>query len=211
MRLVKLFDAIARAGPFGHHGRMQDGAPTRRRGIALEEAILDAAWAELASVGYAAFTFEAAARRAGTGKSVLYRRWPSRARLASAAIARELRQNPLSVPDLGNARDELCLLLRMFADRSPPRLLRLVFEMSEDMAAEQASFLDPGFQTNPLAAIVARAIARGEIDERRLSPRVLRMPLSLVVQEIIITIRPITDAAIAEIVDEIFLPLVSFR
>lgn len=190
---------------------VDDGVARRRRGAALEEAILDAAWAELAGAGYANFSFEAVARRAGTSKPVLYRRWPSRARLASAAIGRHLRENPLTAPDLGNVRDELRLLLRAFADRSPPRLLGLLFEMSADMAAEQASFLDPDFQTNPLRDIIARAITRGEIDPARLSARVLRVPLSLVVLEIIVTVRNITDAAIAEIVDEVFLPLVAPR
>jgi AcrR family transcriptional regulator len=171
--------------------------------------MLDAAWSELAVAGYTNLTFEAVARRAGTSRPVLYRRWPTRASLVSAAIARHVKQNPLTVPDLGNVREELCLIMRKFADRSPPRLLRLVFEMSEDMASEDATFLDERFQTNPLTGIIERAIGRGEIDERRLTPRVLRLPLSLVLHEITVSVRPISDEAIAEIVDQVFLPLVA--
>jgi AcrR family transcriptional regulator len=188
---------------------MNEGMVTRRRGAALEDAILDAAWSELTIAGYANFTFEAVARRAGTSRPVLYRRWPTRASLASAAIARHVKQNPLIVPDLGNVREELCFLMHKFADRSPPKLLRLVVEMREDMAAENASFLDARFQTNPLKDIIERAIRRGEIDENRLTPRVLRVPLSLVLHEIMITVRRIPDEAIAEIVDQVFLPLVA--
>ena len=40
-------------------------AKERRRGSALEDAILDAAWAELGERGYAATTLEAVAKRAG--------------------------------------------------------------------------------------------------------------------------------------------------
>lgn len=181
---------------------------TRRRGLALEDAILDAAWLELASLGYSAFTFEAVARRAGTSRPVLYRRWPTRAKLASSAIARHVKQNPLVVPDLGNLRDELCLLMRKFADRSPPKLLRLVFEMSEDMAAEDTSFHDARFQENPLGDLIERAIQRGEIDAGKLTPRILRIPLGLVMHEVIVAVRTISDEAIAEIVDQVFLPLV---
>jgi len=63
--------------------------PRRRRyGAALEEALLDAAWDELGEIGYAGFTVDAVARRAGTSRPVLYRRWPSRARLVLAASER---------------------------------------------------------------------------------------------------------------------------
>ncbi len=173
----------------------------------LEDAILDAAWIELETTGYSHFTFEAVARRAGTSRPVLYRRWPTRARLASAAIARHVRRNPLIVPDLGSVRDELCLLMRRFADRSPPKLLRLIFEMSDDMVADNMSFMDARFQENPLHEVIERAIRRGEIDARKLTPRVLRVPLSLVVHEIVLSNKQISDEAIAEIVDQVFLPL----
>lgn len=180
----------------------------RRRGAALEDAILDAAWAELAVSGYSHFTFEAVAKRAHTSRPVLSRRWPTRANLASAAIARHVKQNQLVVPDLGDLRAELCLMMRKFADRSPPKLLRLIFEMNEDMAGENASFTDERFRDHPLTPVIERAIQRGEIDERRLTPRVARVPLALVLHEIMVTVRPVSDEAITEIVDEIFLPLV---
>jgi hypothetical protein len=51
------------------------GGKTRRRGDALEHALLDAAWDELQAVGYAGLTIEAVADRAGTSRAVLYRRW----------------------------------------------------------------------------------------------------------------------------------------
>lgn len=183
----------------------------RRRGATLDAAILDAAWAELSSCGYTDFTFESVARRAATSRTVIYRRWDTRIGLATAAIAHHLRQNPLSVPDLGNVREELCLLLRRFADRAPPRLTRLLFEMGDDMVRANDSFLHERFREHPLSGIVARAVERGEIDPARLSPRVLKVPASLVVHEIVVTARPITDDAIAEIVDQIFLPLVRPR
>lgn len=187
---------------------IDDKKGRRRRGAALEDAIFDATWAELATGGYSNFTFEAVAKRAGTSRPVLYRRWPTRASLASAAIIRHTRRNPLVVPDLGNFRQELCLLMRKFADRAPPKLLRLIFEMSEDMAAENTSFMDEQFQEDPLKDLIERAVQRGEIDRKRLTPRVLRVPLSLVLHEVVITVRQISDETITEIVDQIFLPLV---
>ena len=98
--------------------------------------------------------------------------------------------------------------MRKFADRAPPKLLRLIFEMSEDMAAENTSFMDEQFQEDPLKDLIERAVQRGEIDRKRLTPRVLRVPLSLVLHEVVITVRQISDETITEIVDQIFLPLV---
>jgi AcrR family transcriptional regulator len=188
---------------------MTETVVKRRRGAALEDAILDAAWSELEARGYSDFTFQAVADRAGTSRAVLYRRWPTKASIASAAIVRHLKLNPIKVPDLGNFRDEMCLLLRRFADRAPPRLLGLIFEMSQDMAAEGTSFMDDRFQDFPMKDVLERALSRGDVDKDRLTPRVVRLPFSLVMHEVVITVKQISDTAIAEIVDQTFLPLVT--
>jgi AcrR family transcriptional regulator len=190
---------------------MKEKTVRRRRGTMLEDAILDAAWSELEERGYSEFTFQAVAERAETSRPVLYRRWTTRASLASAAIARHMKLHPITVPDLGNLRDEMCLLLRQFADRAPPRLLGLLFDMGQDMAAEGKSFMDDRFQEFPLKDVIERAVERGEVDKDRLTPRVLRTPVSLVLHEVVMTVRQISDSAIAEIFDQIFLPLVAAR
>lgn len=56
--------------------------PQRRRGATLRTAILSAAAAELATTVPAHFSIEAVAKRAGTGKASIYRRWPSAHNLA---------------------------------------------------------------------------------------------------------------------------------
>ena len=70
----------------------------RRRGAALEDAILKAAWAELLDYGYGGFTMEAVAKRAGTSRPVLARRWENRSDLAVAAISNFYRNNPVETP-----------------------------------------------------------------------------------------------------------------
>nr|WP_295111557.1 TetR/AcrR family transcriptional regulator [uncultured Caulobacter sp.] len=180
----------------------------RRRGAALEDAILDAGWAELSTLGYSAFTIEAVVKRAGTSRPVVYRRWPTRVSLASASIIRFIKANPVEAPDMGNVRDELCALLRQFADRVPPKLMRLLFEMSYDIAESGESFLHERFRQHPLKPVLDRGIARGEIDPAKLTPRIVRVPMGLALHEIVVTARPLTDDALREIVEQIFLPLV---
>ncbi len=100
---------------------MDETKTSRRRGAALEDAILDAAWDELAERGYSGLTLEGVAKRAGMSRPVLHRRWPTRIDLAAAAMARYVASNPVSVPDLGAVRDELVLLLRQLSERVPRR------------------------------------------------------------------------------------------
>jgi AcrR family transcriptional regulator len=192
---------------------MTDQIATRRRGAALEDAILDAAWAELSTKGYSNFTYEAVAKRAGTSRPVLYRRWETRIGLAAAALARYAALNPMVTPDLGDLREELLLVLRRFADRSPPAIMRvftqLWFDMNEEMGAEQAGAARDRLRQDPLKQVIERAIRRGEVDPQRVTPRVLGAPLGLILHEIVITARPITDEAIAEIVDQIVLPILT--
>jgi AcrR family transcriptional regulator len=58
--------------------------------VAADAAILDAALAMLREGGYRELSLDEVARRAGTAKSSIYRRWPSKAALATAIVRREV-------------------------------------------------------------------------------------------------------------------------
>jgi len=187
----------------------------RRRGARLEDAILDAAWAELVERGYPGLTLEGVAKRAGTSRPVLHRRWPSRTARATAALGRHIAQIPIVVPDLGSARDEICLLLRRMSDRARPDMIRLVFDMQRDLADKHSNLADMRAQlraqivdSDVMQTILGRAIDRGEITAARLTPRIVSLPTDLARHEILMTFEPLSDQAIKEIVDEVFLPLV---
>jgi AcrR family transcriptional regulator len=187
----------------------------RRRGAQLEEAILDAAWDELIERGYPGLTLESVAKRAGTSRPVLYRRWPSRTALATAALGRHIAQNPIVVPDLGSIRDEVCLLLRRMSDRARPDLIRLVFDMQKDLVEQHSNLATMRahvraqiVDSDIMQVILTRAVDRGEIDAARLTPRVVSLPTDLARHEVLMTFEPLSDKAIEEIVEEVFLPLV---
>jgi len=59
----------------------------RPRDQAIDEAVLAAARDHLAAAGYEGLSLAAVARDAGTTRAALYRRWPSKAELATAAVA----------------------------------------------------------------------------------------------------------------------------
>ena len=184
----------------------------RRRGAALEDAILDAAWAELTELGYTGMTLESVAKRAGTSRPVLSRRWPTRTKLATAALARQSKLNPTSVPDMGSVSDELRQLLRYMSNRVRPNLVQLAFDMSRDLADEGSNFRDVRGELTDgelMKTILKRGVNRGEIDPTRLTPRNIALPTDLARHEILMTYRPLSEEVIREIVEDVFLPLVS--
>lgn len=190
---------------------MNDARRTRRRGASLEAAILDATWAEIAVSGYGGLTMENVAQRAGTSRPVLYRRWPTRVALVTAALARRLKQQSIVIPDLGSLRAELAVLLRYMSDRGGTADMQLFFDMQKDIVAEQSSFAEIRahiIEGGQYDAVIRRAIERGEIDAARLTRRIATLPLDLVRHEMIMTFKPLSDATIGEIIDDIFLPLV---
>jgi len=59
-----------------------------------------------------------------------------------------------------------------------------------------------------MAAVIQRAVERGEIDPLRLSPRITSLPVDLVRHDLIFKRESVPDETLVEIVDRIFLPLV---
>lgn len=191
------------AGPAGR---------TRRRGATLEHALLDAAWEELQTSGYAKLTMERVAERAGTSRAVIYRRWPNRAALAIAALRH--RQPVLSgtIPDTGTLRGDVLAILRRASVRLTEPSPDIFIGLLGDLLADEGSFDTTLEQITRsggelMKTLLARAADRGEarID---VSPRVARLPLDLLRHELIITHQPPSQRSLEEIVDEVFLPLV---
>jgi AcrR family transcriptional regulator len=186
-----------------------EGKSTRRRGPRLEAAVLDAAWQELQSVGYASLTMEGVAERAHTGKAVLYRRWPTRAALAFAAIRRHLPRLASNVPDTGTLREDVLEVLRHLRrafQTVGPRILNGLMSEFDDMPAD-------AFDVAPdvVEQLLARAARRGEIASADVPRRVAALPSDLLRHELLLRHREAPDAFLAEIVDEVFLPLVRRR
>jgi AcrR family transcriptional regulator len=184
----------------------------RRRGKALEDAVLDAAWSELHDGGYASFTMEAVAERAHTSRPVLYRRWPNRADLAVAAIRHILHQHPVNAPNTGNLRGDLIALLQQFS-KNRVVFVVLSFQMSEYFSETNTSLADLRRSLlqgshSLVDVVLARAVDRGEIDHSKLTPRIASLLPDLVRHEFLMTLKPVPNAVIAEFVDDIFLPLV---
>lgn len=188
----------------------------RRRGEELEQAILAAAWERLLDAGYGNFTIDAVAEAAGTSRSVLYRRWPDRDSLVRAAIAHGLASEPVEPPDTGSLREDVLELFRTMNAARASLVPVVSVLMGSYFSPEGTSFADIRAQVLTgrvvgMDVVLDRAAARGEIDPERLTPRVRRVALDLIRHDLLMTLKPLPDAEIQAIVDEVLLPLVGWQ
>lgn len=184
---------------------------SRRRGKVLEAAIFEVVLQELAETGYVNFSIERVAARAGTSKPVIYRRWPTRARLAYAALRATRLGFSLESPDTGTVRGDVMVILRgvseMVDELSPDVIFGLIAELLHE--SEPSLFAEVHERnTKIMTEILARGIGRGEIAAEKLTPRLAALPFDLARYQLMILRQPLSTQDIEEIVDRIFLPLV---
>ncbi|MFF4114660.1 TetR/AcrR family transcriptional regulator [Streptomyces sp. NPDC001714] len=112
--------------------RAPAGAAVLREDVT--EAIRAAVFEELAAVGYARMSIEGIARRAGVGKTAVYRRWRSKLHLVLDVVS-ALAVMGLPVPDTGSLEGDLRLLYEVTS-----RALRhpVASQIIPDLQAEAA-------------------------------------------------------------------------
>ena len=100
----------------------------------ITEAIRDALVHELAEVGYGRLSIEAVARRAGVGKTAVYRRWSSKLEMVLDVVS-SVAGETLPLVDTGSLRGDLEVILKIVA-----RALRhrLASQIIPDLLAEAA-------------------------------------------------------------------------
>ncbi len=147
------------------HGAGRTGRP---RDPQIDQDLLDATRAVLHESGYRRLTLEAVARRAGTTKPAIYRRWPTRQHLVLAALARDLGE--AEAPDTGCTLCDLNECIQVFVaafDRMPPDVLGSLFADCSVDATLRAAFMTTLLQP-PRTAVgetLDRALARGDLRE----------------------------------------------
>jgi AcrR family transcriptional regulator len=189
-------------------------AQRRRHGAELQKALLDAAWEELVEGGYDSFAIDAVAARAHTSRAVLYRRWPTKQDLVKAAIASRGFQQAIEIPDTGTLRGDLIEFMNQANGSRAQKGLVLVTRLGAFYSDTGTNLADlrQGLvhaRSDAIDHMLQRAVDRGEIDPAKLTPRVRRVAFDLFLHELMMTLQPVPKHVITEIVDEIFLPLVT--
>lgn len=185
---------------------------SRRRGAALEKAILDAGWEQLVGKGVENFSYDSVAARAGTSKPVLYRRWSSLPELVIATLRHRIDERTIHQIDTGSLRTDVIELLRQVNEQRAEMFFLITgagmyFEQIHTTPAQMREQVLAGLRPSMDGAL-ARARARGEL-HCELPPRVANLPFDLLRGEILMTMQALSEQAIHSIVDEVFLPLVN--
>lgn len=184
---------------------------TRRRGTVLETAIFKIVLRELAETGYVDFSIERVAAKARTSKPVIYRRWPSRAKLVYAALRASQPLYSSQAPDTGTVRGDLMVILRRISEMVDEVGSEAFFGMAAELLHESESSLFVEVQERNakiMTEILERGIARGEIAAKKITPRLAALPLDLARYQLMILQQPLSPQDIKEIVDQIYLPLI---
>jgi AcrR family transcriptional regulator len=152
------FVAIAKRAPAG--------AAVLRVDITV--AIRNAVMQELADVGYGRLSIEAVARRAGVGKTAIYRRWNNKLEMVLEIVS-DVAGRAVPLPDTGSLAGDLQLLMMIV---SKALQHRIASQIIPDLMAEAsrnpqiAETLQHALRTHQQAVgdkLVGQAIARGEL------------------------------------------------
>lgn len=187
----------------------------RKRGDELIQAIYDSAIEIMNDEGYDSVNFMSIAKRAKTGRAVLYRRWNTPFELLFDAIrARNISLQGTMTEidyDTGALRTDFIELFTHFlkASRLTGRefLRAFIHELNQ-----KSEFLEKIYKELRIANLLAmnriieRSIERGEM-VRNVDDYVKLMPFELLRYELIINQNELTTEFIEKLVDEIMLPI----
>jgi AcrR family transcriptional regulator len=146
--------------------RAPAGAAVLRGDITV--AIRSAVMHELAEVGYGRMSIEAVARRAGVGKTAIYRRWNNKLEMVLEIVS-DVAGRTVPLPDTGSFAGDLQLLVMIV---SKALQHRIASQIIPDLMAEAArnpqiaETLEKALRTHQQAVgdkLVGQAVARGEL------------------------------------------------
>jgi AcrR family transcriptional regulator len=146
--------------------RAPAGAAVLRVDITV--AIRNAVMQELADVGYGRLSIEAVARRAGVGKTAIYRRWSNKLEMVLEIVS-DVAGRAVPLPDTGSLAGDLRLLMMIV---SKALQHRIASQIIPDLMAEAsrnpqiAETLQRALRTHQQAVgdkLVGQAVARGEL------------------------------------------------
>lgn len=189
----------------------------RRRGAALEDAIRIAACAELAEVGYGAFSMESVAARAKTGKASIYRRFADKQQLALYAMECGFPQPPAGdITEFFGAdvstRDAVLAILRLIAHALTGEGGAIMRESCTEAARdpEFAALIEQRIVTprrDRMMQLLQRGVERGEVRASALTTQIAEVGPVMVIHSVLTEGRPPSDDELVTLVDGVVMPM----
>lgn len=193
----------------------------RKRGAALEDAILGAAYDELVDVGYTAFSVEGVAARARTGKASIYRRWPTKQLLVLDSLCGELPTAEqcglgMEFPDDVTTVEALHQVAQIIGSvmNSPAGKAMRAIKCEAFTDPELARTVDERFQAPRRAALLEllqRGVARGEVRPDAVTELVADVLPAIIAHRLILLQETVTEHDLTQMIDQILIPLIEVR
>jgi AcrR family transcriptional regulator len=193
----------------------------RKRGAALEAAILEAAFAEISEMGYTAFSVESVAARAHTGKASIYRRWPTKQELVMDALLERMPTPEqcgivLDIDESVTTVDALYGVARaigaVITSSAGDAMRAIKCEALAD--PELARLIDDRFQAprrEAMIGLLKRGVARGEVRPGADTVLVADVLPAILTHRVILQREPLTERDLTEIMEQVFIPLIEVR
>lgn len=158
-------------------------------------------------MGFSRMTVESIATRAGASKATVYRRWPGKAAVLMEALLHEV-EGELAFPDSGSLREDLIgqvsALARLLGGSETGQLLvSLLGEAQHDDELAEAfrtGWMEPRRQAG--REVLARAVARGELDADLDRELVLDLVYGPVYLRLLFGHAPLDGSAVSAIVTQ---------
>lgn len=184
----------------------------RRRGKELEDDILASTLKLISTTKYENLTMDMIAKNARTNKSVLYRRWESKADIVLAALRTRMTHFDFDVPDTGNVRGDLAELFDTIVDTlnqmNYQNLVGLIKERLGGISI--ADYFDRFSHGNYLTQIVRQILQqaddRGELDLSKVPTQLLDLPVLLMIDTLFLPNVQVTKEQFHTLIDSAMMP-----
>lgn len=190
--------------------RAPAGAAVLRTDITA--AIRNAVMNELAEVGYGRLSIEAVARRAGVGKTAIYRRWNNKLEMVLEIVS-DVAGRAVPMPDTGSFAGDLELIMLIV---SKALQHRIASQIIPDLMAEAArnpqiaETLQRALRTHQTAVgdkLVGQAVARGELPGTADPELAVDLILGPLYWRLAVSRTPISDEYLAKLTEAVLAAL----
>jgi AcrR family transcriptional regulator len=181
------------------------------RGKQREDAILTATIELVGELGYEALTMDAVAARAHASKATMYRRWRSKAELASAALDALDAHHNATIPDTGGLRSDLVAVMEGLRDKAMASYVAMIQGLvvaarrDRALAASLRSHIAK-HELSPFQEVLRRAASRKRLPAGAPTDLVHDVAEAMILRQLQ-TGAPFDGAFISRVVDDVLLPL----
>lgn len=183
--------------------RRTEGVRTQGRSARIVGSVLKATAEELGRCGYAALRVEDVAARSRVNKTTIYRRWPTKVDLVTAAM--RYFSDAEGPPDTGSLREDLVTLLRHTAAKTQTPLGRgMVRTIQLERTHPELDLVTRQMAADHLEVrrrVVERGVLRGELPKGTDVDLVVELTFAPIIRRVLTAQRFVDDAFIEAAVD----------